>query len=300
MDNRTLIIGTGKWTGYEPLYLAEQVGIFEKNEASINLVMNLNESEIISKLKNGEIHGAGLTLDMLFVLHESGFPCKAVLILDYSIGGDMIIGKHGFNNLNDLKGRKIGLEKLYVNEYFLARSLAEKNIKSNEIEIVYIPAGMHVEYLENLEVDAVVAYNPLATMLLQKGYDVIFSSKDIPSSIIDVLVFPNDIYENNYENIRRIIQTWFDSIRYIDLHYMDSMMIMAESEGVSEYEFKMAFEDILIPDLKQNMAFFNLESDKNIFKISDITMDFMFKRKMIKNKIDTSQIFDSSILKEVK
>jgi len=159
---------------------------------------------------------------------------------------------------------------------------------------------MHVEYLENLEVDAVVAYNPLATMLLQKGYDVIFSSKDIPSSIIDVLVFPNDIYENNYENIRRIIQTWFDSIRYIDLHYMDSMMIMAESEGVSEYEFKMAFEDILIPDLKQNMAFFNLESDKNIFKISDITMDFMFKRKMIKNKIDTSQIFDSSILKEVK
>jgi NitT/TauT family transport system substrate-binding protein len=300
MDKQTLIIGSGKWTGYEPLYLAEQVGIFDKNEASIKLIRHLNEYEILSKLKSGDIHGAALTLDMLFVLYESGFPCKAVLVLDYSIGGDMIIGKSGVNNLNDLKGGKIGLEKLYVNEYFLARSLAEKNIKSKEIEIVYIPEGKHIEYLENSEVDAVVAYNPLATFLLQKGYELIFSSKDIPSSIIDVLVFPNHIFENNYTNILKIIQAWFDSIRYIDLHYMDSMMIMSESEGVSEYEFKMAFEDILIPDLKQNLAFFDLESEKNIFKISDITMDFMFKRKMIKSKIDTSQIFDSSILKSVK
>jgi len=129
MDNRTLIIGTGKWTGYEPLYLAEQVGIFEKNEASINLVMNLNESEIISKLKNGEIHGAGLTLDMLFVLHESGFPCKAVLILDYSIGGDMIIGKHGFNNLNDLDWKNFTSMNIFLQGLWLKKILNQMKLK---------------------------------------------------------------------------------------------------------------------------------------------------------------------------
>ena len=97
-----------------------------------------------------------------------------------------------------------------------------------------------------------------------------------------------------------LIQSWFDSLKYMNLHFKESMAIMAEGEGVTDYEFNIALEDISIPDLKENIEFFNLESEKNIFKISDITLDFMMKRGMIKNKIDTSGIFDSSILKEIK
>lgn len=300
MPQNKLKIGSGKWTGYEPLYLAEQVGIFEKNEASVELVRHLSEEDSINLLRNGEIHGAAITLDMIFVLHESGFPVKAVLIMDYSLGGDMIIARTGIKEISGLKGKKIGMEKLYVNEYFLARALAENNISTQEIEVVIVKSEDQADAIEKGVIDAVVAYNPQATRLIQKGYDILFTSKDIPSSIIDVLVFPAAIYRENYDNIRRIVQSWFDSLRYINLHYKGAMLIMAEGEDVSEYEFKIAFEDISIPGIEENMAFFDLESEKNIFKISDITLDFMIKKKMLSKKIDSSEIFDNSILRLIK
>jgi NitT/TauT family transport system substrate-binding protein len=300
VSQNTLNIGSGKWTGYEPLYLADQVGIFEKNGISVNLISHISEDASVKMLKSGELHGAAITLDMLFVLQESGFPLKAVLVFDYSTGGDMIIGLPGINTLEDLIGKRIGLEKLYINEYFLARSLSEKNIRTSDVEIVIINADEQALALSEGRVDAVVSYNPNATKLLQKGFELIFSSKDIPSSIIDVMVFPKNVYDTNFDDIRKIIQSWFDTLRYINLHYKASMMVMAEGEGVSEYEFKIAYEDISIPNLEENIAFFDLESERNIFKISDITLDFMLKKKMIKNKINTSGIFDSSILKTIR
>jgi len=299
MESKILNIGLSKWTGNEPFYLAEQVGIFDKNSAKVNLSRHLIEKEQLEMLKMGELDGAAITLDMLFALYESGFQVKAVLIMDYSIGGDMIIAKEGINSMDDLRGKKIGLEKLFISGYFLARALAEKNIPVSDIESILLKGDELVEALENESVAAVVVANPQATKLLQKGYEIIFSTKDIPSSIIDVLVFPNNVYDSNQQNIKNILQSWFDALRYINLHYKESMEIMAQLEGVSEYEFKITFEDISIPGLKENIDFFNLESEKNIFKISDITLDFMYKKKMISKTIDTSKIFDVSLLKDL-
>lgn len=299
MENKILNIGLSKWTGNEPFFLAEQVGIFDNNNAFVRLTRVKNEKEQLDKLKSGELDGAAITLDMLFALFESGFPMKAVLIMDYSLGGDMIIAKEGINTLEDLKGKTIGLEKLFISEYFLARALAEKNIPLSEINSFIIGDDIENAF-DDEQVSAVVVANPKATKLLQKGYNIIFSTKDIPSSIIDVLVFPVNVYEENYKNIKNILQSWFDSLRYINLHHKESMEIMAELEDVSEYEFKITYEDIQIPGLKENIEFFNLESEKNIFKISDITLDFMYKKKMINKEIDTSLIFDVSILKELK
>jgi NitT/TauT family transport system substrate-binding protein len=299
VENKILNIGLSKWTGNEPFFLAEQVGIFDNNNALVRLARVNNEKEQLDKLKSGELDGAAITLDMLFALFESGFPMKAVLIMDYSLGGDMIIAKEGINLLEDLKGKTIGLEKLFISEYFLARALAEKNVPLSEINSFIIEGDIENAFNDE-QVSAVVVANPKATKLLQKGYNIIFSTKDIPSSIIDVLVFPKNVYEENYKNIKNILQSWFDSLRYINLHYKESMEIMAELEDVSEYEFKITYEDIQIPGLKENIEFFNLESEKNIFKISDITLDFMYKKKMINNVIDTSLIFDASILKELK
>jgi NitT/TauT family transport system substrate-binding protein len=299
VENKILNIGLSKWTGNEPFFLAEQVGIFDNNNALVRLARVNNEKEQLDKLKSGELDGAAITLDMLFALFESGFPMKAVLIMDYSLGGDMIIAKEGINLLEDLKGKTIGLEKLFISEYFLTRALAEKNVPLSEINSFIIEGDIENAFNDE-QVSAVVVANPKATKLLQKGYNIIFSTKDIPSSIIDVLVFPKNVYEENYKNIKNILQSWFDSLRYINLHYKESMEIMAELEDVSEYEFKITYEDIQIPGLKENIEFFNLESEKNIFKISDITLDFMYKKKMINNVIDTSLIFDASILKELK
>lgn len=299
MGKSLLKIGLGKWTGYEPFHLAEKTGIFKKNNANVKLLYNLKVNEEVKDLKSGEIDGAAITLDMAISLINSGFPVKAVLIIDYSIGGDMIISRNDIKTIEDLKGKKIGLEKLYINEYFLARSLAEKKIDKDEINLIYLDKEELKDALLSKQVDAVVAYNPLATNLIQEGIKVLFSTKEIPGSVIDLLVFPTKIYYENQENIKSIVQSWFETLKYIEKDYIQSMKIMAGNEDVPEYEFKLAFDDILLPDLKENLAFFNLESEDNIFKISDITKDFIVKRSNISPKINLADMFDTSILKSI-
>ncbi len=299
MDKLSLKIGSGKWTGYEPFYLAQKTGIFKNNNTQIEFFHNLQVDEEIQALKSGKLDAAAITLDMAISLYNSGFPIKAVLIIDYSLGGDMILSRNDINDIEDLKGKKIGMEKLYVNDYFLARSLAEKKINKNDIELVYLNKQELKDALSDKKVDAIVAYNPIATNLMQDGIKVLFSSKEIPGSIVDLLVFPKKIFEDNKENIKSIVQSWFDALKYIENNYSQSMKIMAENEDVPEYEYKLAFDEIALPDLKENLAFFDLESEKNIFKVSDITNDFIIKRANINQKLNLSEMFDSSILKAI-
>lgn len=299
MGTSLLKIGSGIWTGYEPFYLSEKLGIFKKNNAKIKLFRNLQLDQEIQDLKSGKLDGVAITLDMAISLYNSGFPIKAVLIIDYSIGGDMIIARNDIKDIEDLKGKKIGMEKLYVHDYFLARSLAEKNIDKNDIELIYLKQQELKSALLNKKIDAIVAYNPIATKLIQENVKVLFSSKEIPASIIDLLVFPTKIFEENRENIKSLVQSWLDTLKYIENNYSQSMKIMAENEDISEYEFKLAFDEIALPDLQENLAFFDLEAEDNIFKISDITIDFIKKRSKINKKLNLADMFDSFILKSI-
>jgi len=300
MSKSLLKIISGKWTGYEPFYLAEKLGLFTKNNAQIKLFYNQQVEREIQDLKSGIFDGAAITLDMAISLYNSGFPLKAVLIIDYSIGGDMILSRNDIEEIEDLKGKKIGMEKLYVHDYFLARSLAEKNIDKSEIELIYLKKDELQKSLIEKNVDAIVAYNPIATNIMQDGIKVLFSTKEIPGSIIDLLVFPKKIFEENIENIKSIVKSWFDALEYIVKNYSQAMKIMSENENVQEYEFKLAFDDVALPDLKENLAFFDLESEENIFKISDITYDFILKRSKINQKLNLADMFDASILKSIR
>ncbi len=297
--NNKIIIGTGKWIAYSPLYLSQKENLFKQNKVNVEVIQYNSDDELINQFRSSKIDIVATTLDMLLILNESDFPCKAILLLDLSLGADMIIGNIGINSFNDLKGKKIGLERQYVNEYFLARALSENNLKPNDIEKVYIKSDEYYKSLEQKTVDAIVTYSPIATSLLQKGYKSIFSSKDIPSSMIDLLVTTDKIIKNYPKEITAIIKTWFDALNYIDKYYNFAMKTMSEFEDIDEYDFKVAFDDIYLPNFEENLQFFNLESKRNLFKISDITQDFLIKKNVLSKKINNDKIFEISFLKKL-
>lgn len=293
-------IGTGKWIGYGPLYLAQNENLFKKNNVNVEIIQFSHDDEIINNFRNSQLDIVAVTLDMLLILNESGFPCKAILLLDFSLGADMIIANKGINNFNDIKGKKIGLEKQYISEYFLARALSENNLKPSDIEKIYIKPSDYLKVLKEKTVDAIVSYSPIAAPILQKGYKLIFSSKEIPSSIIDLLVTTDKIINKYPNDIIAIIKTWFDSLKFIDKYYNLAMNTMAKLEGLDEYDFKVAFDDIYLPNFDENLQFFNLESQRNIFKISDITQDFLIKKNVISSKINNLDIFEIKFLNKLK
>ena len=81
--NEPLKLGTNLWIGYEPLYLARNLGYFTPEE--ISLYEMPSTSDVIRAFENGLIDCAALTLDETFLLLqdsiEVGFSRRDLKIL---------------------------------------------------------------------------------------------------------------------------------------------------------------------------------------------------------------------------
>jgi len=72
-----LRIGTNVWPGYEPLYLARELGYLDPR--SVHLVEYPSASEVIRAFRNHAIEAAALTFDEVLLLTQDGFKPRVVL-----------------------------------------------------------------------------------------------------------------------------------------------------------------------------------------------------------------------------
>lgn len=295
-------IGAIEWTGYDPLFLAEKIDLFKKNNVQAEIIRFTSTTEVIQALKDREIQGAGLTLDEVFSVVDSGFRGSVVLILDYSMGGDMIIGQKHIKHFKDLEGKTIGYEGTVVGEFLLERALHKNNLKRASINLVNIPKVDWLTTFAEKSVDALVCFNPTAIVLLDEYEgNLLFSSSEIPFEIIDVLFFSELFYDDNKVPITNIVTAWFDALGYIDADLDKAVEIMSTfSSIIKPEEYKQTLQDLKMPGLKTNTVVLDSESDKNIYKYSQVIVDFMISKGLLSSRINTTDLFKSEIVFGIK
>ena len=71
-----LTVGTNTWIGYEPLYLARDLGYYEG--ANLRLVELASTTQTLDALRVGSLDLAGLTLDEALLLAQEGVPIAVI------------------------------------------------------------------------------------------------------------------------------------------------------------------------------------------------------------------------------
>lgn len=186
---KRLKIGTNIWPGYEILYLARDLGYLDG--LPVDLVEMTSASEVINAMRNGTINGAGLTLDETITLLDEGVPLKVILLLDASFGADALLAKPTFQDIEQLRGKRIAIENTAVGAILLNNALESAGMNLNDITIVPCTADRHPVCFD--DVDAVVTFEPSLSKIRKKGAIELFSSKDIPGTILDILVVSEDV-----------------------------------------------------------------------------------------------------------
>ena len=148
------------------MILAGKKELFEKNNVRVEIRRFASAMEVMQAMKDGLLHGAGLTLDEEVTLHESRCRVKCVLVIDYSIGGAMIIGQKDIVNMANLKGKKIGYEGTVVGEFLLHRALKTNYIKERKVELIEVKAENWLSEFKKNTIDALVCYNPVLDIQL--------------------------------------------------------------------------------------------------------------------------------------
>ncbi|MGI9227252.1 MAG: ABC transporter substrate-binding protein [Gammaproteobacteria bacterium] len=245
-------LGTNIWIGYEPLFLARQQGYI--NTESIKLVEFLSASEVIRAFRNQSLEAAALTLDEALLLVERNIPIKIILVTDVSAGADALISKPEINNIEALIGKRIGVESGALGAYMISRALEINGIKLDQIKIVNLEVSEHETAYKENKVDALVTFEPTRTKLLAEGAKELFTSREIPQEIVDVIVVHSDYLEKNRDKVKELISGWFKALKYIQNNREDAAEKMSERMQLSSKELLNSYAGVYLPNKQENLT----------------------------------------------
>lgn len=292
-----LKLATTVWVGYEPLYLARDKQFIDEEE--IKLIEMLSATQVMNAFRNKTIDMAALTMDEVLILAQENFEPVVLLVLDSSNGGDSVIAQDKYNSFKDLKSKKIGYENTAVGAYLLSRVLDINNMTSDEVNLVSMNVNETEAALKNNKVDAVVTFEPAKSRLIESGYKEVFSSREIPNEIIDVLVIRKDLIENNQKSIKSLVDAWFMALDYYENNRQESMTVMNHRLNLPEQRLSVAFDGIVFPDRLENINFFeNINDESVLTKVAVRVSKEMFKNKLLSKSVDGFDLHESSFLRD--
>lgn len=292
-----LRVGGILWPGYESLYLARSLGYYP--EGTVQLVDYPSSTELSRAYRNGDVEVAALTLDETLLLAETDPNVRIILVTDVSYGADVILAKPEIQRLQDIKGRRVGLESTGLGAYVITRALNQVQMSSQDIEIVSLSIAEHEAAFQQGLVDAVVTFEPVRSHLLAKGAKLLFDSTQIPGEIVDVLVVREEILRDRPDAVKALAQGWFRAIDYLKQNPQDAAKRMAPRENITPEEFLSMLKLLRIPDLKENQQLLG-NRQSSLFQGAQKLSKTMLDNRLLKQAIEPSALFDASVVQDLR
>ncbi|HTV22180.1 MAG TPA: ABC transporter substrate-binding protein [Polyangiaceae bacterium] len=224
----------------------------------------------------GKVDAVAMTNGDQLVTGASGAPSVALLLNDYSNGNDMIVAKAGIESLEQLKGKKIGVEVGFVSHLLLLNALKQAKLSDKDIEIVNVPTDQTPQALKSGSVDAIVAWQPNSGQALREvaGSKAIFTSANLPGIIYDVLaVNPKSLAERQ-PDWEKVAGVWFQIVDYIqeEKNKDDVLSIMSARVGLSPEQYA---------GLMKGTFFLDAEGNAKHYRQGDSLESVFFSSKMV-------------------
>jgi NitT/TauT family transport system substrate-binding protein len=282
-----LRIATNIWPGYEPLYLARDLGEFEGSP--VGLIEMPSSSEVIRAFRNGAVEAAALTLDEVLLLQQDGIDVRILWVMDVSEGADVVMARPGIRSLKDLAGKKVGVEGSALGAYMLSRALDAAGLQPRDLEIVPLTLDQHEQAYRDGAVDAVVTFEPVRTKLMSAGARVIFDSSRITDEIFDVLAARSDELKKRPQEFSRLKESWFKAITYLRSNPDDAAERMAKRSGISGAEYLESLKGLKIPDRQENDRLLAGEHPA-ILEPARRLAETMLQKKLLRTPVDPGRL----------
>ena len=99
-------IGISGWTGFAPLTLAKEAGLFKKHGLDV-AIKKIPQKDRHLAIASGDIQCAATTVETWVVWNANGVATTQIFQLDKSFGADGMVVKPGISKISDLKGKTV-------------------------------------------------------------------------------------------------------------------------------------------------------------------------------------------------
>ncbi|HAZ49627.1 MAG TPA: nitrate ABC transporter [Cyanobacteria bacterium UBA11369] len=292
-----LRVGTNVWPGYETLYLARSLGYYDNT--AIRLVDYPSGTEQVRAYRNGEIEAAGISIDQALVLAATNPDVRIVTVMDFSAGGDAILGKPNIKNMQDLKRRRVGVESTALGAFVITRALGKVGLSPKDVQIVPLQVSEHERAFKEGKIDAVVTFGPPLTKLLATGAKILFDSKQIPGEIVDVLIVRASAIQNQPNTVQALINGRFRALEYLQNNPQDAASRIAGRTGVTPEQFLQSLEGLSQPNLQENQRLLN-KTDPTLLNTIKLLAQVMLENNLLPKAVDTTPLLDDRFVNQAK
>lgn len=183
-------VGLVNWIGYSGLFVGEAKGYFAAEGLKIEPKVFSAPGDGLPPVMTGALDIHFTTLDVVIkAVDKAPGALKIPFLVDASRGADAFLAKQSYATVKDLKGKKVAVTVGECNHLLLIKALSAAGMTEADIEVVNMNPDDAGTAFAAGGVDGAVTWEPWITKASSAGQGhVVYSTKDAPYVIIDVLV----------------------------------------------------------------------------------------------------------------
>jgi len=247
-------VPVSQWPGYEFFVLAHHEGLDRAAGIRIRPVEYPDPQDIVHAYLRGDVRIAPLTtVEVVDICARAPERCPAVvLVLDESIGADVVLARPKITSVADLRGRRVAVAFSTLGPFVLARALERSGVPLAAVTLRGMTLGAMGSALARGDVDAAVFYPPFSTQAeRQQKLRRLFDSRAIPGQIFDVLAVEPAWLREHPTEAEALVRAWAQAHTHAALHPDVSHAVMAKREQLPLAEFRTTLAGLRFFPLEQ-------------------------------------------------
>lgn len=290
-----LRIGVLVWPPYEVAFLAQDLGYLD--ERQIRLVDFASPANLVSAYRNGAVDVILVTADYLIDLSAKPTHQRVILVADISNGGDALLARPTIHSLEDLRGKRIAIEKSVLGAYMVRRALARAGLSSEDVQLVAADIPTHPDLYATGAVDAIVTYEPGRSAVIRQGAHELFSSRDIPGEIVDLVVTTQATIDARPRALQHFVDGWFKALAYLRDDPIDAARRVAHRESLTAEDFLHAIMLVHMPDRLENRLLLG-DGDASLNNALNRHARVMTTMGLVEAPPDTAHLLDDRFVRQ--
>ncbi|MBX9618333.1 MAG: ABC transporter substrate-binding protein [Hyphomicrobiales bacterium] len=286
-------IGFSGWTGFAPLVLAKEAGIFAKNGLDITLKKIPQASRHLA-MAAGDIQCAATTVETWIVWNAAGIASTQIFQMDKSYGADGMAVRGNIASIKDLKGKQVAASAPGTAPYFtLAWFLKKNGLSVKDVTVVNMEPGPAAQAFIAGQNDVAMTYEPYLSAVRDKpeAGKIIATTLDYPM-IMDTFGCTPKFLAENEAAAKALAKSYFEAVALIKSDQSKAYDIMGADVKQSGEQFGNSAKYLRWQDKDANKAFF--AGDFKSF--SREAADLLLEIGVIKQIPDLTRLADTRFL----
>lgn len=299
--SQSLRLGLNLWAGFMPWQVAKEKNFFQPNGFNAELVWFPVLSDQLTAFNSGKVDVAGMTMADFLSGVANGVKAKVVSVIDISLGADAILVAPTINSMQEFVGKKASIEIGTVGHMLFLKALEQAKVPENQVEIVNQAADAAISALIAGRTEIAYSYEPFVSQAITSGKGkVIFSSKDVPGLVPDLLVVREDVIAHQPDAIASLLKVWYTTLDYRRTHLNEVLPIESKQAGISVQEYQNLLKGFKwLTPLEAIASLQPGEGTQSMFNTAKVASEFMLKQKLLtKEPPSFAQLIDDRALKQ--